>query len=121
FDGPVERELSVSSVANLAVQVGEKHIEGATGIAHTRWATHGAAAAENAQPLVSHGEMALVHNGIIENHEALRAELQAAGYRFESQTDTEVIAHLVHSLYHGDLAEAVGAAVKRLAGAYAIA
>src|SRR5882672_1438855 len=121
FDGQIGRVRSVARVANLAIQVGEKHIEGATGIAHTRWATHGAPATENAHPLVSRGEIALVHNGIIENHEELRTELQAAGYRFESQTDTEVIAHLVHSLYHGDLAEAVRAAVKRLAGAYAIA
>src|SRR6266446_5648901 len=121
FDGQIGRVRSVARVADLAVQVGEKHFGGATGIAHTRWATHGAPATENAHPLVSRGEIALVHNGIIENHEELRAELQAAGYRFESQTDTEVIAHLVHSLYHGDLAEAVRAAVKRLAGAYAIA
>src|SRR5947207_2652802 len=121
FDGQIGRVRSVARVADLAVQVGEKHFGGATGIAHTRWATHGAPATENAHPLVSHGEIALVHNGIIENHEELRAELQAAGYRFESQTDTEVIAHLVHSLYRGDLAEAVRAAVKRLAGAYAIA
>ncbi len=121
FDGQIGRVRSVARVADLAIQVGEKHVEGATGIAHTRWATHGAPATENAHPLVSRGEIALVHNGIIENHEELRAELQAAGYRFESQTDTEVIAHLVHSLYHGDLAEAVRAAVKRLAGAYAIA
>ena len=121
FDGQIGRVRSVARVADLAVQVGEKHFGGATGIAHTRWATHGAPATENAHPLVSHGEIALVHNGIIENHEELRAELQAAGYRFESQTDTEVIAHLVHSFYRGDLAEAVRAAVKRLAGAYAIA
>ncbi len=121
FDGQIGRVRSVARVADLAIQVGEKHVEGATGIAHTRWATHGAPATENAHPLVSRGEIALVHNGIIENHEDLRAELQAAGYRFESQTDTEVIAHLVHSLYRGDLAEAVRAAVKRLTGAYAIA
>src|SRR5256714_487056 len=121
FDGQIGRVRSVARVADLAIQIGEKHFGGATGIAHTRWATHGAPATENAHPLVSHGEIALVHNGIIENHEELRAELQAAGYRFESQTDTEVIAHLVHSFYRGDLAEAVRAAVKRLAGAYAIA
>src|SRR5207247_8497472 len=121
FDGQIGRVRSVARVADLAIQVGEKHFGGATGIAHTRWATHGAPATENAHPLVSSGEIALVHNGIIENHDELRAELQAKGYRFESQTDTEVIAHLVHSLYRGDLAEAVRAAVKRLTGAYAIA
>jgi glucosamine--fructose-6-phosphate aminotransferase (isomerizing) len=120
-DGQIGRVRSVARVADLAIQVAEKRIEGATGIAHTRWATHGAPATENAHPLVSRGEIALVHNGIIENHDELRAELQEKGYRFDSETDTEVIAHLVHSLYRGDLAEAVRAAVKRLAGAYAIA
>ena len=79
------------------------------------------AGTQNAHPMFSRGEIALVHNGIIENHEELRAELKAKGYVFESQTDTEVIAHLVHSLYDGDLFEAVRRAVKRLAGAYAIA
>src|SRR3989475_6477747 len=121
FDGQIGRVRSVSRVADLAVRVGEKHFGGATGIAHTRWATHGAPATENAHPLVSRGEIALVHNGIIENHEELRVELQAAGYRFESQTDTEVIAHLVHSLYRGDLAQAVQSAVERPAGAFTVA
>jgi glucosamine--fructose-6-phosphate aminotransferase (isomerizing) len=120
-EGRISRVVSVSRIADLAGQVKEKQLQGATGIAHTRWATHGAPAAENAHPILSRGEIALVHNGIIENHEELRAELQAAGYRFEGQTDTEVIAHLVHSLYQGDLLEAVGQAVKRLQGAYAIA
>jgi glucosamine--fructose-6-phosphate aminotransferase (isomerizing) len=92
-----------------------------TGIAHTRWATHGAPLTQNAHPMFSRGEIALVHNGIIENYEELRVELKAQGYVFDSQTDTEVIAHLVHSYYTGDLFDAVRAAVKRLAGAYAIA
>src|SRR5690606_14646142 len=98
----------------------------------TRWATHGAPAVHNAHPHFSHGpgagaadtkpgRIALVHNGIIENHEALRAELQAKGYEFLSQTDTEVISHLVDQLYDGDLFEAVKAATARLTGAYAIA
>jgi len=120
-NGQIGRVRSVARVADLASRVNGERIAGVTGIAHTRWATHGAPATENAHPLVSSGEIALVHNGIIENHDELRAELQAKGYRFESQTDTEVIAHLVHSLYRGDLAEAVRAAVKRLTGAYAIA
>ena len=120
-DGGIGRVVSVSRIADLAGRVKEKQLKGATGIAHTRWATHGAPAAENAHPILSRGEIALVHNGIIENHEELRAELQAAGYRFEGQTDTEVIAHLVHSLYQGELLEAVRHAVKRLKGAYAIA
>ena len=110
---------TVSRVADLSRQV--KDTQAMTGIAHTRWATHGAPATENAHPIVSRGEIAVVHNGIIENHEELRAELQGGGYRFESQTDTEVIAHLVHSLYAGDLMAAVRQAVQRLKGAYAIA
>jgi glucosamine--fructose-6-phosphate aminotransferase (isomerizing) len=120
-DGGIGRVRSVARVADLAAQIKEKHLTGTTGIAHTRWATHGAPATENAHPIVSRGEIALVHNGIIENHDELRAELRARGYEFDSQTDTEVIAHLVHSLYGGDLLEAVRGAVKRLHGAYAIA
>jgi glucosamine--fructose-6-phosphate aminotransferase (isomerizing) len=92
-----------------------------TAIAHTRWATHGAPVTRNAHPMVSRDEIAVVHNGIIENYEELRTELKAKGYAFDSQTDTEVIAHLVHSHYAGDLFQAVRRAVKRLAGAYAIA
>src|SRR5207249_4101156 len=99
-------------------------------IAHTRWATHGAPAVHNAHPHFSHGpgakasavgRVALVHNGIIENHDELRAELKARGYAFDSQTDTEVIAHLVDHLYDGDLVDAVQRATLRLRGAYAIA
>ena len=118
-DGALALERTVSRVADLSSRL--KETAGTTGIAHTRWATHGAPATENAHPIVSRGEIAVVHNGIIENHEALRAELQQRGYRFESQTDTEVIAHLVHSLYDGDLREAVRRAARRLEGAYAIA
>src|SRR5690348_7795942 len=110
---------TVSRVDDLAARL--KGMAGTTGIAHTRWATHGAPATENAHPIVSRGEIAVVHNGIIENHEELRAELQAKGYRFESQTDTEVIAHLVHSFHGADLFDAVRRAAQRLKGAYAIA
>jgi glucosamine--fructose-6-phosphate aminotransferase (isomerizing) len=110
---------TVSRVNDLASRV--KGTRGETGIAHTRWATHGVPATENAHPIVSRGEIAVVHNGIIENHDELRAELEARGYRFESQTDTEVIAHLVHSLHEGDLLDAVRRAAARLKGAYAIA
>jgi glutamine---fructose-6-phosphate transaminase (isomerizing) len=117
----IERLVSISRVEDLASQIDKRGLKGNTALAHTRWATHGAPAAENAHPLLSRGEIALVHNGIIENHDELRAELAALGYRFEGQTDTEVVAHLVHSLYHGDLLEAVRSAVKRLTGAYAIA
>ena len=126
----LKRARSTSRVAELQEQVNTDKLEGTTGIAHTRWATHGAPAIHNAHPHFSHGtgavgakagKIALVHNGIIENHEELRATLQAKGYVFESQTDTEVIVHLVESLYDGDLFEALKSAVGQLHGAYAIA
>jgi glutamine---fructose-6-phosphate transaminase (isomerizing) len=130
-DGALKRARSTSRVAELIEQVGQSHLQGMTGIAHTRWATHGAPAVHNAHPHFSHGpgadaasrpaRVALVHNGIIENHDELRAALQKRGYVFASQTDTEVIAHLVDSLYDGDLFEAVKAALGQLHGAYAIA
>src|SRR5688572_2674390 len=127
----LQRARSTSRVAELLEQVGKDHIEGGTGIAHTRWATHGAPAVHNAHPHFSHGpgenaangpgRVALVHNGIIENHDELRAALKAKGYRFTSQTDTEVICHLIDSVYEGDLFDAVKTAVAQLHGAYAIA
>ena len=118
--GGLRRARSVQRVADLSDQVAHERIEAATGIAHTRWATHGAPVTDNAHPHFSRGEIAVVHNGIIENYEEIRAELQQAGYVFESATDTEVIAHLVHSLYRGDLLQAVRQAVTRFRGAYAI-
>jgi glucosamine--fructose-6-phosphate aminotransferase (isomerizing) len=127
FDnGGLRRVRSTERVAELEEHIARDHVAGFTGIAHTRWATHGAPVTRNAHPHFSgHGgdgpSIALVHNGIIENHEELRAELQVQGYVFESQTDTEVIAHLVDHLYHGDLLEAVQQTIKRLHGAYAIA
>ena len=126
----LKRARSTSRVAQLQQQVSAEHLEGSTGIAHTRWATHGAPAVHNAHPHFSHGTgdaqhkpggVALVHNGIIENHEELRRTLQAKGYVFTSQTDTEVIVHLVDSLYDGDVFEALKGAVQQLRGAYAIA
>ncbi len=120
-DGGLKRARSVSRVAELAREVNETHLEGFTGIAHTRWATHGAPVVKNAHPHFSRDRIALVHNGIIENHDALRDELKMRGYVFDSQTDTEVIAHLVDHLYVGDLFAAVQQAVLRLQGAYAIA
>ncbi|MES2400545.1 MAG: glutamine--fructose-6-phosphate aminotransferase, partial [Pseudomonadota bacterium] len=126
----LKRARSTSRVAELQTQVDAENISGGTGIAHTRWATHGAPAVHNAHPHFSHGpgdastkpgKVALVHNGIIENHEELRAALQAKGYVFDSQTDTEVIVHLMDSLYDGDLFEALKAAVAQLHGAFAIA
>jgi glucosamine--fructose-6-phosphate aminotransferase (isomerizing) len=129
--GGLKRARSTSRVAELLDQVSTEKIEGTTGIAHTRWATHGAPAVHNAHPHFSHGpgaqaadkagRIALVHNGIIENYAELRSALKDKGYVFASQTDTEVIAHLVDSLYDGDLFDAVKAAVKQLHGAYAIA
>jgi glucosamine--fructose-6-phosphate aminotransferase (isomerizing) len=124
-DGQLQRSRSTSRVADLEQQIEHSHLHGFTGIAHTRWATHGAPATHNAHPHFSPSadvaRIALVHNGIIENHDELRAELTALGYVFQSQTDTEVIAHLVDHLYNGDLFETVQQAVKRLTGAYAIA
>jgi glucosamine--fructose-6-phosphate aminotransferase (isomerizing) len=129
--GGLQRARSTARVAELLEQVQRDAVEGGTGIAHTRWATHGAPAVHNAHPHFSHGpgvdtaqrpgRVALVHNGIIENHDDLRTQLQARGYVFASQTDTEVIAHLVDSLYDGDLFAAVQQAVQQLHGAYAIA
>ena len=127
----LKRARSTDRVAKLLAQVEAEHLTGTTGIAHTRWATHGAPVVHNAHPHFSHGpgaqagakagRVALVHNGIIENHQELRAALQARGYAFSSQTDTEVICHLIDSLYDGDLFDAVKSAVAQLHGAYAIA
>ncbi len=125
LDGKLTRARSTSRVAELEDQVREAHLDGFTGIAHTRWATHGAPGSHNAHPHFSPSEdnarIALVHNGIIENHDELRNELKGLGYEFTSQTDTEVIAHLVDHMYNGDLFDTVQQAVKRLHGAYAIA
>ena len=124
--GGLRRARSVDRVAELEQHIAEDKISGFTGIAHTRWATHGAPTTSNAHPHFSsfggaEPRIALVHNGIIENHEELRAELQQAGYVFVSQTDTEVIAHLLNHLYQGDLRTALQQTVARLHGAYGIA
>src|SRR5665647_2322812 len=120
----LERARSTARVPELAAQIKASGLAGTTGIAHTRWATHGAPLVCNAHPHFSHGpgleavnkpgRIALVHNGIIENHEQLRTALQAKGYVFQSQTDTEVIAHLIDSLYDGDIFEAVKVALVSL-------
>ena len=123
-NGKLLRLRSTERVAQLAQDVAEHQLQGQVGIAHTRWATHGAPATFNAHPHFSYQDgvgIALVHNGIIENYEALRHQLQAQGYVFESQTDTEAVAHLIHSLYAGDLATAVQQACQQLQGAYALA
>ena len=120
IDG-LKRLRSVGRVQALAEAVAREDLQGQTGIAHTRWATHGAPTEENAHPHVS-GKLAVVHNGIIENHEALRSRLQGLGYQFTSETDTEVIAHLIefHLRETGDLLVATRQAVAELLGAYAI-
>ncbi|KXU94442.1 glutamine--fructose-6-phosphate aminotransferase [Caballeronia megalochromosomata] len=119
--GEPRRARSVARVADLDAQVRDSNFGGMTGIAHTRWATHGAPVTDNAHPIFSRDTVALVHNGIIENYESLREMLKGKGYEFVSQTDTEVIAHLIHSMYRGDLFQTVREAVKQLHGAYAIA
>jgi glucosamine--fructose-6-phosphate aminotransferase (isomerizing) len=129
-NGQLRRARSTSRVAELEANVRSDEVQSGTGIAHTRWATHGAPVVHNAHPhfsagpgakAASAGRIALVHNGIIENHDELRAELKAKGYVFDSQTDTEVIAHLVDHLYDGDLLDAVQRATLQLRGAFAIA
>jgi len=121
--GRLNRLRTPGKVANLDALQKSSSVHGQTGIAHTRWATHGAPTEANAHPHVSNDAVAVVHNGIIENHAELRSELQAAGYAFSSETDTEVIAHLVHKLMVDGrgLRDAVAEATRRLRGAYAIA
>ncbi|MFZ5464548.1 MAG: class II glutamine amidotransferase, partial [Pseudomonadota bacterium] len=120
LNGGLQRLRSVGRVAELAEQ--SRAVHGVTGIAHTRWATHGVPSERNAHPHVS-GGLAVVHNGIIENYEELRHGLRAAGYEFVSETDTETIAHLIHHILktEPDLFAAVQRAVQQLRGAYAIA
>jgi glucosamine--fructose-6-phosphate aminotransferase (isomerizing) len=122
-NGALTRLRSVGRVAELEVQAAQSGVSAVTGIAHTRWATHGIPNERNAHPHLSNGGLAVVHNGIIENFAELRAELAALGYEFASDTDTEVIAHLVeHTLQaEKDLLAAVCKTVRRLKGAYAIA
>ncbi|PXX95524.1 glutamine--fructose-6-phosphate transaminase (isomerizing) [Halomonas sp. LBP4] len=119
--GKLGRAREVGKVAALEAVLAGAPLVGMTGVAHTRWATHGRPSQDNAHPHVS-GRIAVVHNGIIENHRALRAELEADGYAFASQTDTEVIAHLVEREMHGGrrLRDAVERAVEALEGAYAL-
>ena len=120
--GHVSRTRAVGKVKMLQEALDESPLHGPTGIAHTRWATHGVPSERNAHPHISRDGIAIVHNGIIENHEELRDELLADGYQFVSDTDTEVIAHRIH--HHmgtlGDLFKAVRATVAELEGAYAL-
>jgi glucosamine--fructose-6-phosphate aminotransferase (isomerizing) len=118
----LQRLRVAGKVRELEHAMHEHPFQGHTGIAHTRWATHGAPSEKNAHPFISHDEFALVHNGIIENHTALREQLQNDGYNFHSETDTEVVVHLIHKNYAktNDLLAAIRAAVKELRGAYAL-
>ena len=120
LNGELNTVKAVGKVANLDSALTDAGVKGTTGIAHTRWATHGGVTEANAHPHISNDEIALVHNGIIENHSQLRDALKGDGYEFLSETDTEVMVHLIHQLrqQHSTLLEAVKAAVKQLEGAY---
>ncbi|MCL1039838.1 glutamine--fructose-6-phosphate transaminase (isomerizing) [Shewanella submarina] len=119
-EGELKRTRRLGKVQELATALEESPLLGGTGIAHTRWATHGEPSERNAHPHISCGDIAVVHNGIIENHAKLREQLTALGYEFASDTDTEVICHLVHHELksHDTLLAAVQATVKQLEGAY---
>ena len=117
----LERRRAAGKVAALEDKLMAQPLMGQVGIAHTRWATHGIPNEANAHPHISTDDLAVVHNGIIENHDEIRQSLQTQGYQFASETDTEVVAHLIHSLYQGDLWQALCQALERLRGAYALA
>jgi len=121
-DGSIGLSRAVGKVAELDEKLKESPLQGKIGVAHTRWATHGGVTEENAHPHLSGGRVAVIHNGIIENFQPIKDEMLEKGYTFESETDTEVAAHLVHYyLSQGlDLVEAVGKAVQRFEGAYAL-
>lgn len=118
----ITRVRRKGKVMELQSALDDSPVRGVTGISHTRWATHGVPSENNAHPHMTHGDVAIVHNGIIENHEELRAELQNSGYVFESETDTEVVSHRIHQHLQqtGDLTEAVRKTVEELEGAYAL-
>lgn len=120
-DGSLQSNKTVGKVAALEEALEQRPLQGRVGISHTRWATHGVPSEANAHPHLS-GDIAVVHNGIIENHQQLRQELAQLGYRFVSETDTEVVVHLIHHLYRegGSLLDAVRVAITRLEGAYAL-
>jgi glucosamine--fructose-6-phosphate aminotransferase (isomerizing) len=121
-DDGIQRRRAMGKVAELQAVLDESPVEGRTGIAHTRWATHGVPSEQNAHPHISGPEIAIVHNGIIENHETLRKDLVAKGYEFTSETDTEVVAHRVHMHLQNSegLEEAVRKTIAELEGAYAL-
>ena len=117
----IERSRAAGKVSALEKKLATSPLNGQVGIAHTRWATHGVPNEANAHPHMSSSDIAVVHNGIIENHDDIRQSLKAQGYVFTSDTDTEVVAHLIHSLYQGDLLASLQAALGQLRGAYALA
>ena len=121
--GEIGCHKKLGKVEVLAGAVADQPLQGSLGIAHTRWATHGQPSEANAHPHISNDKIALVHNGIIENHEQLREQLTAKGYQFQSQTDTETIVHLIHSVMSQglELFEAVKASIKQLEGAFGLA
>jgi glucosamine--fructose-6-phosphate aminotransferase (isomerizing) len=121
-DGSLGLRRTVGKVSELDEKLKQDPLQGLIGVAHTRWATHGGVTEENAHPHLSGGRVAVIHNGIIENFQPIKDEMLAKGYEFESETDTEVAAHLVHDyLKQGlDLVEAVGKAVEKFQGAYAL-
>lgn len=121
-DGSLDRQRALGKVNNLAEAISEHGLAGNVGIAHTRWATHGKPSESNAHPHICNGHIAVVHNGIIENHAELRERQLAQGMRFTSETDTEVVAHevFIHCEKNDSLLAAVTAAIKELEGAYAI-
>lgn len=120
LDG-IERSRAAGKVSALEEKLASAPLNGQVGIAHTRWATHGIPNEANAHPHMSASDVAVVHNGIIENHDEIRQSLKAKGYVFTSDTDTEVIAHLIHSLYQGNLLASLQVALGQLRGAYALA
>ena len=120
-DGQLKRSRTVKRVQDLIRQTEEDEVKGSTGIAHTRWATHGAPEIRNTHPLFSNNQIAVVHNGIIENYGILKERLIAKGYTFESETDTEVLVKLIDSCYTGDPLRALQEALAKVRGSYALA
>ena len=121
-DGDIKRLRRAGKVQELQTALNENPVAGVMGISHTRWATHGAPNETNAHPHMSGNNIAIVHNGIIENYEELREDLRKRGYEFSTDTDSEVIAHLIdlHLKDCGELSAAVKATVAELEGAYAL-
>ncbi len=118
----LQRLRTQGKVRELNALLEKSHVHGTTGIAHTRWATHGAPSEQNAHPLLSHNQFALVHNGIIENHDVLRKKLLKLDYQFSSETDTETVVHLLHFHFQktNDFLKAIQKTVAELEGAYAL-